>query len=66
MTMFIMTTVLFAGMLYNVYWITVSFSETFDSDFSLWDSAVVFNTIQAIAFTVNVSPLVATLSELAS
>ncbi|KZV70867.1 hypothetical protein PENSPDRAFT_752246 [Peniophora sp. CONT] len=53
--MFIMATALLAGMLYNVYWITTTYlnqgrGEVFMSE----DSAVAFNTIQSIAFTINV------------
>ena len=52
--MFIMTTALLGGMLYNVYFITVHYFDTAFDGYWEWDTAVVFNLIQVLAFTVNV------------
>ncbi|KZV70866.1 hypothetical protein PENSPDRAFT_734482 [Peniophora sp. CONT] len=53
--MFLSATALLAGMLYNVYWVTTTYLfQGYDEVFLSWDSAVAFNAIQAIAFTINV------------
>ena len=49
-----MTTALWGGMLYNVYFITVHYFDTAFDGYWEWDTAVVFNLIQVLAFTVNV------------